>query len=403
MKFKSSMRVLNNCCSTQLSAIWVIKIYWIKAWRKTVTVSWFGLFKEVSCHCCSSTDSVLALLASAELISISPSCEIRCCSLKCFIARVVFAAEATETTFLSQQRWHSQLGWRRALNSSEPYSQIHDCLPAPRLAALLSLTVYCTPPSMNECPMRSWDEERGRARLRPKMEPADGLLESTEGMEACDTAIGSSSESIWASVRFDRKESAILGVFSLISKLAEYNWDDNDQIRQPTPIAAPALYLSGCTTVTTNRGRRCVGCVVRSTSVALVPLYNGCGCVVLFANTGTVLLSCYRKQSVELTTWASVEFQTRPRLCCFSLISQSDIPWAFLRVVPVQQIWRARSACETLKFKNRLFRKKQNTRVGWIVRKCCARWRISANVGVRCIFVSFIRSVDSTLLTFKPF
>lgn len=85
---------------------------------------------------------------------------------------------------------------------------------------------------MNECPMRSWDEERGRARLRPKIEPADGLSEGTEGMEACDTAIGSSSESIWASVRFDRKESAILGV---IDKLAEYNWDGNGQILLDKP------------------------------------------------------------------------------------------------------------------------------------------------------------------------
>lgn len=134
--------------------------------------------------------------------------------------------------------------------------------------------------------MRSWDEERGRARLEPKMKPADGLtLESAEGMEAWDTAIESSSESIWSSVRFDGKESAILEVFPLIHELAEYNWVENDQIkminfyfvRQHTPkdyLAAPALYLSGCTTVATNRGRccvnlGCVGCVVQR-------LYNGC-------------------------------------------------------------------------------------------------------------------------------
>ena len=196
------MRFWNDCCSTQLSAIWAMTIHWIKARRKTVIVSWFDLLKEAPCYCYSSTDGILALLASAELIFISPSLEIRWYSLKCFIARVVFAAETTETTPLSQQWWHSQLGWRWELNSSEPYSQIHDCLPAPHLTALLSLTVYCTPPSLNECPMRSWDEERGWARLRPKTEPADGLAESAEGVEAFSTAIESLTR---ASVRFNRK------------------------------------------------------------------------------------------------------------------------------------------------------------------------------------------------------
>ena len=51
-----------------------------------------------------------------------------------------------------------------------------------------------------------------------------------------------------------------------------------------TPIAAPALYLSGYITVIINRGRRYISYVIWLTSVALIPLYNGYGCVLSFVN-----------------------------------------------------------------------------------------------------------------------